>query len=398
VLGRNFKTINLDAQEENLISSFGSWRFYKVDFYSPFGDGASPFAAPVGSKNTTHYIAKNESTLTQHTFKEGFLGNSRFRNEFQEVFAEFPLTLNLVVEENFKQESFKSIVDLLELEYLFTNDEKANVDMEFEISPYATNYILEVDSIIDGNYYLSYYRPDSSLAMKKKLSFRKNLLNEFVIQKEQYHFDLTASLHSSHYFRDGHLDSMKSYYSNGQLFEHVVNRKGNRYYQMVYDDDGNPILDGEGNGQSRYFDRINQREVSRIYEDNKLLSAYFIDSAKKKIYLTAEDPVSYKFFAKFSLKINKELEEFVIEDFDYENLRSGFLLMDVLIDTEGNAKRVSIKRGVVPGIDELLLETVRNHLSENTEFNPAVHQNEKVSQTVIIPFYVKVYFPKQIDY
>jgi hypothetical protein len=346
---------------ENTIATFDNYLFtfeYRKGYYGNY-------------KKVFFVTYKNNKRERLKYFKGGF------QKQLITLFPEYTIPLHLRESDKLRISFTYSIIRLLQLEY---SHNLGRVTYLNKISDFlATNvdarYYLKVDSITAQKVFLKKYSNKGLLLVRNTI-----LLENPNKKNDWFHFYNDQGIPTKSYYYDANeIDSIRTYYSNGTLFESFFTQNFDHTYFSVKDSAGNEILDSNNNGLVSFYDFIQHRRIFKQYKNGKLLSTFYITDNTKN-YLYTEKPASYAFFDQFYDSFNKEFKPKMKVK---STLNEGVSLFLCLIDEEGKIVTAKIMQSVNQNQDERVIEWLKTRTKKI--FDPALIEQKNVPQELLIP-------------
>lgn len=183
------------------------------------------------------------------------------------------------------------------------------------------------------------------------------------------------------------------FYPNGKKYQDFTVDDGERKYKSIWDEKGDLVVQN-GSGVILINDEVKKRQLTRSYEQGKLINSYFEDENGTKVYQKMGDQIALK--KAFINNIKEKLK------YSLEALKAnaqGNVLVSLTIDERGMLEAVELSRGVQTKQDNHVISTIKSYNSFKVS-KPIRVKKEKVKQEVLLPisFRIPTDFIKQRYY
>ncbi len=154
---------------------------------------------------------------------------------------------------------------------------------------------------------------------------------------------------------------------------------GKRNYMKVCNESGDELF--ARNGKEVYFDKVTEKELTRVYEKGVLNRIYYRDSLGRLIYQLADKNAKIKNDP--SDKINSRLV-YPVQSID--SLVEGLVLIKLLINPTGRIESMNIIKGVDFMIDAKVVQVFASlRKTYPVQFRPAMVNKVPVYQELVFP-------------
>lgn len=331
-------------------------------------------ASTINNDTYKFYIINHKVNLKEK------LSNSKkkFYGQLQMHFTEFDIVNTIIKDNKLNLKEIVYISKMLEYELDFKNNTARYYDMNWiqieENEPYA--YIKKIDSVANGNFYISDYYSDEKIMRRYVLNFSD--LNQ---KQGWYHYYRPSGMKNYSLFYDkNHINKVQTYYYNNEPFEIYFKSNNKWKHTTVKGLNGVELLDANRNGKALYFDSLESRVVYKDYKSELLERVYYLEGLDT-IYLNTTDPVKFKFLNKLLVGFYKMRKNNIVLS---DNEKTGYSLLKCRVDENGLPSNFEWEISLNEHVDSSILKFFIENENDKI-FIPATYKKQEVTQDVIIP-------------
>ena len=293
-------------------------KFDSITFYKHIKTGMN------GIVTTYLYSYGNSNNYT--SFSKDQL---KFIESTKSIFSDFLVLEQKIASGKYREREIPILAKLLKYKRKFDKSEKIlfNSSWDEVDNPNESEYYANINSIKDSVFHLSYFFKDGTPVYEGHYtSFYPHLKNgEFiwyypngVIRKKATYINNTPQ-------------SINTFYKNGQIHHYYKLYKKEIKLAQVYSENGDSLLNSQGNGFESFFDSIGKREITNEFVNRELAKSYYFDSNKRKISLFCDKFAKIKNLRNFQTNID-EINTYPINS--VQKFNHGIALVKFIIEKE----------------------------------------------------------------
>lgn len=374
VLGYEGTVERTKESDERTFREFGAYRFTEETIYTSNGP------------KFNYYVYQNDEMLSsnlENRLNGPLLSKKQIGTRLSGMLAEYSFTNQLILKN--RMINIPNISYLYHLEYLFKNNTSIYLNNSLKENSEYFHFKMNIDSLNNDLFYTSIYDLDDVKRYEVNLTVKRSS-GSIVRHGLMSLYNQKGNLIVERFYNYGKIDSVKTYHSNGQLFQTILIQKGK--YLNVYDSLGNKSLDSLGNGKVTYYDRVLHRNINFDFEEFNLNQAYFNGVKGNKTYLFSDNLPEFKFFESSSMKVEKQLSKVKVKYGEY--LNEGYTFFEFEIDPKGITNSIELIEGKNPIMDKEILEVLRKFFISKSHFTDQKRSKEKLVHSILIPTYLYI--------
>lgn len=303
----------------------------------------------------------------------------KFIESTKSIFSDFLVLEQKIASGKYREREIPILAKLLKYKRKFDKSEKIlfNSSWDEVDNPNESEYYANINSIKDSVFHLSYFFKDGTPVYEGHYtSFYPHLKNgEFiwyypngVIRKKATYINNTPQ-------------SINTFYKNGQIHHYYKLYKKEIKLAQVYSENGDSLLNSQGNGFESFFDSIGKREITNEFVNRELAKSYYFDSNKRKISLFCDKFAKIKNLKNFQTNID-EINTYPINS--VQKFNHGIALVKFIIEKDGTVSDFKIIKSVDQDCDDVI-NSLFKEMKKEKGWKPAKDFGQNIVQEIVVP-------------
>jgi hypothetical protein len=366
----------------DIVGVFGDSPSKKGEFAEFMGkvDGISfyKFIALGANGSYVKYVVKASDSSDYLTFPSG---SGKFKKMAIEIFGSDSTLKTDIEKGKYEVKDIPSLIKIFKYRKLFERNQNIlyNKSWDETDNPKESSYYAKIESVKDSVFHLSYF-------FNNDVKIYEGDFTSFYPHKKRGTFVF--------YYPNGNIRKKVNFANNKPKneIEYFLNQKihriskqmfteDRRIYDQVNNQQGESVLDAEGNGKEVFFDVVQGREITYEYIKYFLENIYYLDKNGEMIYQFCQKN------AKFTDL--KDLQKSISTNFKYpaeaiNKYIHGYALFKCIVEPTGLVSEVQLLKGVDLASDIAITDFL-SCLKTKAYWKPGKVNGVFVRQEIVIP-------------
>lgn len=315
------------------------------------------------------YIIKRDSDEDFYKIPRGII---KFKNFGQEYFKDYPFIVDGIQKKRYTHLDTECLIKMVKYIKKYQNNEHVYFKNNWEETEEkeVAFYYAKILSIGDSTLHIKYFTIHDEPLYEGNFSHlypHKNV-GEVVFYRPD------GSIRKKLYYKNYEPKLYVTYYPNESKHLEYLKNHNQVIYLNVYNEDGKNILDGKGTGFNKFYDPILKREITYVFKEQFLKSAYYMDKYGKRIYQVCSSNAKQKTNEK------PEYPSYLVTEGLY-----GLVLAKVIVEPSGVISNIEVIHSPSFSFDKAIYQ----HLASSMripEWSPAKEGKTFVTQELVIPY------------